>query len=557
MVITILILTLMGLGLLQVGFGARLNSIKAKDNIASLLYAEAGYETALLWMGRQTDLMATLSNKNASVNLNSDNLKSASMPDTKLEQYYDVHVLFYNFYNALPVYRVVSNGYGKHFNHTVDVLVSVAVNSGWEIDDFGIPINPSRTTSAETFNTGDIIGMPIHINSQGGSPDDNTRDLVINGTPDFLSPVSLGESQYDRRNRNKYPQNLMDLFKGGVYFDQPERPSFDYERLASKTERFKADTKYHIQPRAHPGIRGGLPAVQMEFDVNSSGDGIIKLNDECTVITAPPGNWDYKINKDSLNNESRTTAKYEKYNLYAYHYVDRATKLDSGIRHINIQDTYVRQKFSGLQSSAGGQIFVDGNVILGGEQISTVKGKLTIIATGNIWIVNSVQYDGNHNADGLPTLENPNALGLISLDGVIKVIDPGLSAAGGGPPNKFFIRQDYKPVGIPSGPEIYNRSLPNNLVVEAAIMSGMGGWGVENVGSRSEEYDSVTQRLTVHGTITDAVRGAVGTGFQKHYFQDTRFALGILPGDVWLQTRYVPIPGGWNDYQNKTALGSR
>jgi len=52
------------------------------------------------------------------------------------------------------------------------------------------------------------------------------------------------------------------------------------------------------------------------------------------------------------------------------------------------------------------------------------KGKLTVVATGNIWVADPIVFEGKRTGD-LPATDNPNALGLIAL-GVVKVVDPGI-----------------------------------------------------------------------------------------------------------------------------------
>ncbi|MBA7705993.1 hypothetical protein ES703_114837 [subsurface metagenome] len=96
------------------------------------------------------------------------------------------------------------------------------------------------------------------------------------------------------------------------------------------------------------------------------------------------------------------------------------------------------------------------------------------------------------------------------------------------------------------------------MVIEAAITVGGGGWGAENVerntyGDRKEAPGSGAQNdLIIRGTVTEAVRGVVeliGTdGYLKRYYLDERLFEGILPGDIWLQSKYIPAPAGWRDY---------
>jgi hypothetical protein len=218
-----------------------------------------------------------------------------------------------------------------------------------------------------------------------------------------------------------------------------------------------------------------------------------------------------------------------------------------------------------VESEPGGQIFVNGNVIIGGDKSShsgnqVIKGKITVVATGNIWIADSTVVDGEHDADGKPSSGNPNILGLIS-QGVIKVVDPGMSDysyVDDEPvePENFV----YVPIGrVDSGQpaDSHKRHLPDSMEVEAAMTVGGGGWGAENVrrspyGGR-KEAGGYPDYLIVRGTIAEVIRGVVGLigsdGYIKHYYLDERLLQGVLPGDMWLQGKYIPAPAGWHDYR--------
>ena len=263
----------------------------------------------------------------------------------------------------------------------------------------------------------------------------------------------------------------------------------------------------------------------------------------------------------------------ERYYIYAYHFMPVGGQRTT----IPIEQTYVSQSFGGVESEPGGQIFVDGSVIIGGDRTDqngnqVVKGKITVVATGNIWVADSVVVDGLHDANGKPAMDNPNVLGLIA-QGVIKVVDPGISQYSTVWPNRYpgppvapsgFT---YVPIGIRdsgTGKKDYDRHLPDPMVVEAAMTVGGGGWGAENVsngsgyGGRKEEPSwpqKLQNDLVVRGTITEAARGVVGLilpvkdGYDKKYYMDERLLEGILPGDIWLRGKYIPAPAGWCDYR--------
>ena len=420
--------------------------------------------------------------------------------------------------------------------------------------------------------------MPLHINDYEDRPD--YIDIHIKGNPEFLQTVSMGESRYvDGSGSDKY-SSVISTFDKGIYFDQPNNKITDEDIVLDKIERFKDSTNpsFRFTPfaTAHATASNPYPAVQLEFFVEN-GIGKIRITNDCTVRGSAPnaeGAYDYKIKENSNG------TMYEKYNIYTYHYMPDDAESTGQRFIVPIEDTYVTQSFNGVKSEPGGQIYVDGSVVIGGDRTEhngnqLVKGRISIVATGNIWIADSVKLDGAHDADGKPSDDNPNILGLIA-QGVIKVVDPGLSESyptdsgtsgsngrGGTRRGNSYSGSSsgnggdidghtYNPIGISDGSQIYDRVLPDPLVVEAALTVGGGGWGAENVGNR-KEYSSSQDDLIVHGTITEVIRGVVGIigsdGFVKKYYFDDRILEGILPGDIWLQGKFVPAPAGWHDYR--------
>ena len=188
---------------------------------------------------------------------------------------------------------------------------------------------------------------------------------------------------------------------------------------------------------------------------------------------------------------------------------------------------------------------------------------MTVVATGNIWVADSITVNGDRDGD-MPARDNPNILGLVA-QGVIKIVDPGMTddsvgSVGFTPvePNGF----GYVPIGrVDTGEpaDSHKRHLPDPMVTETAITIGGGGWGAENVrrgsyGGRKEEPGSGSQDyLILRGTITEVIRGVVGLigseGYTKRYYLDKRLLEGILPGDIWLTGKYIPTPAGWHDYR--------
>jgi len=548
-VIALTILTTLGFGLLTIGYGARHQAATIKGNLAAMLAAEAGYEKAVFWMTQQQDML------NALQQGASGTTGTLTFPDSSCTY----QISLFSFAGARPVFRVVAHGYGGPFERYVDVLVLQAV-SGWDMGTCRCPSGSGSTTEVY-FTTGETIDMPVHINKLNDHPDG--RDIYISGTPDFQQPVALGEARLTASGADKYA-DVMNLFDGGIYFDQPASRVTDESSVQTKVNRFRNSTKtaYRFTPTGSTSVSNAQPAVQLEFFVEG-GVGKVRITNNCTVRgfrqSDDSRTYDFKIHAGSGG------TLFDRYYIYTYHVVSKNADTNGDRCTVALTDTYVRQSFGEAQSEPGGQILVDGNVIIGGNSTShndnqVIKGKVTVVATGNIWIADSLNMDGDHDTDGMPTANNPNALGLLA-QGVIKVVDPGLSAVDG----KVNLSQyKYAPIGKPDHPgagensnDYYERYLPNPMIVEAAITVGGGGWGAENVRRGSyggrKEYTSPQDFLEVHGTIAEAIRGVVGVigqdGFLKHYHMDRRLLTGIIPGDISLRGKFVPAPAGWRDYR--------
>jgi len=564
---SLVILSFLGIGMLKVAWGVRHNAIKMKNETISMLAAEAGYEKAIFWMSQRQDMLSALQKGEAGT---TGGLKLPSGDA-------DYQIMLYTFAGSRPVYRVVSNGSCGQFTRTVDVLVIQAI-SGWDMGRCMVPTGTS-STSKVYFKSDEIIDMPLHINDQKDSPDD--IDIYLSGDPEFLQTVGMGESRLNSKSVDKYKDEI-DKFDNGILFDQPDNRITDESTTKGKIERFKDSTKvqYRLKPVPNASVTNPEPAVQLEFFVEN-GVGKVRITNDCTVRGNSAGSYDYKVKPGS-------EGKYfEKYDIYGYHYIPKDAET-TGQRFVqNIEDTYVSQDFGSVESEPGGQIYVDGNVVIGGNLTDhngnqVVKGKITVVATGNIWVADSIAVEGVHDADGKPSHDNTNILGLVA-DGVIKVIDPGLSSSSSDPPS--VAGYEYEPVGLqdetpvggggkwvqtgdwwwqrewveePSEVKENNRLLPDQMIVEAALTVGGGGWGAENVGDR-KEYSGNQDDLILRGTITEAIRGVVGLfnsytnspidGYAKYYYFDSRVLEGILPGDMWMQGKYIPAPAGWHDYR--------
>ncbi len=598
-------LAILGLGLLTTAYGARLRAAKLRRETTAKLVAEAGYEAAILWMNQQPDVLSAMTRSGRSSGTRT--IKESSSPERFPNGNYIYSIRFDRFFGSQPVYQIVSEGEYDMFSRTIKASVVQQV-SGWDMALCEIPTGILSSTRA-WFRGEDTITMPIHINSNSQSePHDSTLDIHIRRgatPPQFSYKVSMGESRYTwwGRNKDKY-SSIINFFDKGIYFDQSECNVTDpfstgvNNSAKLKVGRFMASTKSRFQfiPLAAPAVASALtdanpawasaPAVQLEFYVTGGGVGMVQITNNCTVCLVPGAGKDYMLAAGQV-------APYMLYPIYGYHYAN-----SNGAVSYPIGATYVSQQVitpSSREANAnvGGQIFVTGNVIIGGAVGtdamgnmvmagttfgSKVSGRLTVVATGNIWIVSPIVYAGSHDVayqgeggfltQQVPSSTNQNVLGLFSQFGVVKVVDPQLSSnvlkAAGNPniPASFTVASSsfltYRPIGYQAmPPRIWNRRLVDpspltapSMVVQAAITACGGGWGAENIGARINANASGKDILIVAGSITESVQGIVAygrNGFQRYYYFDKRLLTGILPGDMWLQSKYVPTPGGWSD----------
>ena len=555
-IVAVIILVALAVGLTMVSYGARIQAARTKCETAAMLAAEAGFEQGVFWMSKQSDIIGALQN--------GANEGTIDFGDSSCSYLVD----FEDFVSARPVFRIVSTGTSGNSSRVVDVAVIQAID-GWVMGKCRVPSGPTSTVPVY-FGNGEIIDIPVHINNLKDSPDE--RDIYISGSPSFEQKVEMGEPRRTTAGSDKY-NSVMNLFNDGIYFDQPDVRITDEDAVESKVNRFRDSTNpaFRFTPVGNAQVSNPQKAVQLEFFVQD-GVGKVRITNNCTVRgyqrTNNSTTQDYKITSGS------NPQTYQRYYVYAYHY---APSNQAPVIY-NLDDSYVTQTFGTKQSDPGGQIFVDGNVIIGSEQYDqmTIKGKVTVVATGNIWIGDSILVDGDRNpATQMPTDGNPNVLGLIA-QGVVKVVDPGFSdypeggtnnypgPAQGSIPDRFLpsspqYNHNYKPIANGSGT---NRVLPRTTIVEAAVTVGGGGWGAENVtrlygstwyGGR-KQYGSASQDfLILRGTISECIRGVVGVlnrdGFIKQYYLDGRLLKGILPGDIWFGGKYVPAPAGWHDYR--------
>jgi hypothetical protein len=568
------ILVILAIGAMMASYGSRLQAVQTKAQTEAMLAAEAGYERAIFWMSQQTDILGALQSGGGTGNINFGTGRC------------NYEVDFADYIGARPLFKVTSTGISGRpsFTRVVDVNVIQEI-SGWAMGACRVPTSGTSstiyTTTPVQFKNPEIIDMPLHINNQH----DEVIDVTITGTPQFRKKVEMGESRKNSSGTDLY-SSYMSLFHAGIDFDQPDIRITDEAAVLSKVNRFRNSTSplYRFEPNGSASISPSNPsnastfsAVQLEFFIQS-GVGKVRITNHCTVLgyhrtsTNGGSTWDYKIRPGTSG------GTFDKYNIYAYHYAPDSNDPNLAPKTVSITDTYVSQTFGSFQSEPGGQIFVDGNVVIGGQSITdpnmVVKGKITVVATGNIWIADSIKVDDNggsqRDANGMPTSDNPNILGLIA-QGVVKVVDPGISGYSstsygypGSPAatvNDKYIgasrKHYYQPIGI-GAVWSNSRNLPDPMVVEAAITCGGGGWGAENVSTggsngRKENPPGTPDDLIVRGSITECVRGVVGfpsqnDGFNKQYYADTRLMSGILPGDIWFSGKYIPAPAGWHDH---------
>jgi len=532
--LAVVVLTTLGIGMLATAWQTRHRAIKFKSETASMLAAEAGYEQAVYWMSRQKDMLSALRDRVAGTS------GALTFPDGSCK--YEIGL--YTFVGARPVYRVVAEGSSGVFSRTVNVLVIQAI-SGWDMGICRVPYQ-NNSTWPVYFAENEIVDVPLHINDLHDSPDN--RDIYIKGSPQFLQAVGMGESRYTDGDADKYG-SVLGLFDGGICFDQPDSRITDEVSIAEKIDRFResTDLMYRFKPAASAGnkVKNPSAAVQFEFFVSENGTGKVRITNNCTVRgfkqAGETQTWDYRV-KPGTDGEG-----YERYEIYSYHVVDEYADATSQRSTHNTTQTYVTQIISGVESEPGGQIYVDGDVIIGGDMTEhdgsqLVKGKVTVVASGNIWIGDSITVDGSHDAEGKPSKDNPNILGLIAL-GVVKVVDPGMS-------DYDYVDDtpvepagyEYAPIGILDEMEgTPPSSASGSITIEALAVVGPGikaDFTASHPDLTCEEFDS---RMTI---FIDADQWT-----QSHKMNGCTFKINIPPDAAKLR---IKINADADDYPQLT-----
>jgi hypothetical protein len=566
-VILTVLLTMAGFAMLKAAEGRLSLAVRTKSQESAAAAAEAAYEKAIFWMSQQMDLLTSLQTSTPSDALTFEQSSA------------DYTISLASFLGSRPIFKVSANGHCGIYKKTIDAYVVQAV-AGWEMGRCRIP-SSTNSTDEVSFVNGEMIAMPLHINALNEYPD--SRDIYITGSPTFLEHISMGESRYTTSGSDKY-KTVIGLFSKGISFGQPASRIYDEDTVAAKVDRFYDSTASAYRftptkvtlPKSSDGKTGfysatisDLPAVQLKFYVKSNGQGYVRIYNNCTVAgytrdSTDDRTWDYKVNPSG-------SPTFMKYPIYGCHYT-KGTYTD-----VRIDDEsasiYVRQNYNGVQSDPGAQIYVNGNIVIGcGSEdastlgtLNTVKGRIAVVATGNIWIANELKVAGTRDTNGMPALDNPNIIGLIA-EGVIKVVDTGMTTT-----NKVLYDvskynatkiSNYAPIGNAEGSTTYDRQLPYQMVVEAAMTVGGGGWGAENVyrtnkyTGRETYYSNTNDKLFVRGSITESYRGIVGSGnngYSKQYYYDRRLMTGILPGNIGLKGKYLLIPGGWSESASITS----
>ena len=399
------ILVILSIGAMMASFSSRLQAVKTKAETEAMLAAEAGYERAIFWMSQQTDILGALQD---GVSGSSGNINFGSSRCS-------YEVSFNGYVGARPVFKVSSTGISGRpsFTRVVDVNVMQDI-SGWAMGACRVPNGGTSSSTTSTtpvsFVNGEIIDTPLHINNRN----DETIDISISGSPQFRKKVEMGESRKNSSGTDLYA-SFMPLFKQGIDFDQPNIRITDEAAVQSKINRFRDSTKplFKFEPNGTANITtttntSRFSAVQLEFFVQDS-VGNVRITNHCTVLgyhrTSTNSTWDYKIRPGTSG------VTFDKYNIYAYHYARNPNDINFMPKTYPITDTYVSQQFGTFSSEPGGQIFVDGNVVIGGHMTTpdanmVVKGKITVVATGNIWIADNIVVDGPHDVNSIPTSDN-------------------------------------------------------------------------------------------------------------------------------------------------------
>ena len=185
------------------------------------------------------------------------------------------------FSGSSPVYEVRSIGHSGRFERTVEVHIVQAIG-GWAMGMCRVSTGGTSTATVN-FVDGEVIEMPIHINSYG-DPRDSSRDIFISGNPTFLRVVSMGESRYSSGGSDKYG-SIMNVFDNGIYFNQPASRINDAVTVSKKITRFRDSTAagYIYTPNGPKTVNNPQDAVQLEFYVDNSGVGKIRMTNNCSV----------------------------------------------------------------------------------------------------------------------------------------------------------------------------------------------------------------------------------------------------------------------------------
>ncbi len=315
--------------------------------------------------------------------------------------------------------------------------------------------------------------MKEYVITSTGTVDDITRSIRAS-----VKTVTFGNYAYLTGNEGgKIWFNSNDLLEGPIHtndrFSITGSPTFKGKVTSVATSFRKGST---FNPDFQDGYQLGVPPVIFPTLQNLIDNYFIENGSTTPALTI-----DARFSKDAsirFNSDGTLTYSVWKYRWHGRQYLIRDKVVDI--------------------SSLNGLLWVKGDVEIKG----TFKGRLTIVATDNIYITDDIRYEDS-DANGKPPENSTNALGIISKENIV-VADTWANA--------------------------------NDVVINAALLALGDSFYVENYA-----FGFPRGTLTIWGSLSQKVRGAVGTfgygwstGFEKDYHYDTR--LGDAPPPYYPST---------------------
>ena len=171
----------------------------------------------------------------------------------------------------------------------------------------------------------------------------------------------MGESRYSSGGCDKYG-SIMNVFDNGIYFNQPASRICDSATVAKKITRFKDSTAagYIYTPNGPKTVYNHQNAVQLEFFVD-------KASERSGLPTT--------VRSGVSPVQRQPDLRFPEYSrpirpIRSVLYLRLPCAIEKGPRQwryagMKVENTYVQQSFGGVKSEPGGQILVNGNVIIG------------------------------------------------------------------------------------------------------------------------------------------------------------------------------------------------